>query len=129
MDRHPRGNSREAELLLGHGELVPADSGYVYPVRKSELRIQPNLRILGLKKFLDEELQHELGDFNAIQRDGVHVDIALPAGAVRVRDHVYIVYAAEDGKQRVRGAGAFPNTIKIHFRFSGDDSGFALQFH
>src|SRR5713101_6717233 len=53
-------------LLLGNRELVHTDRGDVYSVGESELRIQPDLRILGLKKFLDEEFQHELGDFNAV---------------------------------------------------------------
>jgi hypothetical protein len=70
---------------------MKANRGDVDPVGQSELRIQPDLWVFGSKKLFHKEFEYELGYFNAIQRDRVHVDIPLPAGTICVRDHHYFM--------------------------------------
>lgn len=58
---------REYLLFLHQCYLVRSDGGALNAVRKCETRIDPDLRILGLKVFLYEKLEQKIGYFYSVQ--------------------------------------------------------------
>ena len=89
-------NDARPELLLRDCELMlPNDSG-INTIGQRKLRVNSYLRIFRSQKFIHEEFKSEVRDFDAIQGNGIHVDVSGSAGSVRVRYHHHHVYTTKN---------------------------------
>ena len=75
--------------------MLPNDSG-INTIGQRKLRVNSYLRIFRSQKFIHEEFESEVRHFDAIQGNGIHVDVSGSAGSVRVRYDYHHVYTTEN---------------------------------
>jgi len=91
-----RRTTNDGELLLSDCELMLANDGGINTIGQRKLRVNSDLRIFRSQKFIHEEFESEVRHFDAIQGNGIHVDVSRSAGPVRVRYDYHHVYTAEN---------------------------------
>jgi len=100
-----------------------ADGGGFDLVGEAESGIEADAGILGRHVFLDEQLQREVRDFDAVDRDRVHVHVSVvvEAGGFGVDDDV--VHAGEKTEQRIRIAASGFDLVEVDARLARDRAG------
>ncbi len=85
-----------SRLFLGNGDFVQPDRRRIHPGRQRKARVDADIRIFRLEVFLHKQFQNELGNFDAIEGNRIHVNQSLSLRAVGVgRDH-HVMQSAED---------------------------------
>jgi hypothetical protein len=88
-------------LFLREGDHVLPYYCAVDAVGQLKSRIDSNIGIARLKVLFDEHAEHELRHLDPVERDRIHMNIALPTAAIGMRFHLHVVDSAEDAEQRV----------------------------